>query len=55
MLKDSLLKLQSYTMDVNKMLLDERVLPTENAGFFMENTETKDIDLNNEIIIGDFE
>jgi hypothetical protein len=55
MLKDSLLKLQSYTMDVNKMLLDERVLPTENAGFFMENTETKDIDLNNKIIIDDFE
>jgi hypothetical protein len=35
-LKDVVLKLQTYTMDVNKMLLDERV-PIENNGFFMEN------------------
>jgi hypothetical protein len=36
-LKDIILKLQSYTMDVNKMLLDERIT-TENNAFYMENT-----------------
>jgi hypothetical protein len=35
-LKDIVLKLQSYTMDVNKMLLDERI-PIENNEFYMEN------------------
>jgi hypothetical protein len=38
-LKDIVLKLQSYTMDVNKLLLDERtsLLPTDNTLFTMEN------------------
>lgn len=42
-LKDILLKLQTYTMDVNKMLLDERVnvlsdLGNEQSMFVMEDT-----------------
>jgi len=44
-LKDTILKLQTYTMDVNKMLLDERS-PVENTGFFMENGLVSDLVLN---------
>lgn len=42
-LKDTLMKLQTYTMDVNKMLMDERVnvlsdLGNDQSMFVMENT-----------------
>jgi hypothetical protein len=48
-LKDSLLKLQTYTMDVNKMLLDERVNVLSNLGddksmFVMEDTTLNEIE-----------
>ena len=47
-LKDTIMKLQTYTMDVNKMLLDERVnilsdLGDENKSLFvMQQTELQD-------------
>jgi predicted nucleic acid-binding Zn-ribbon protein len=49
-LKDTIMKLQTYTMDVNKMLLEERVnvlsdLGTENATFTM-NSKTEDLQEN---------
>jgi hypothetical protein len=48
-LKDTLMKLQSYTMDVNKMLLEERVnvlsnLGSENSMFVMEDTTINEIE-----------
>lgn len=48
-LKDTLMKLQTYTMDVNKMLLDERVNVLSNLGddksmFVMEDTTLNEID-----------
>ena len=48
-LKDTLMKLQSYTMDVNKMLLEERVnvlsnLGTDNSMFVMEDTTINEIE-----------
>ena len=49
-LKDTIMKLQTYTMSVNKMLLEERVnvlsdLGTENATFIM-NGKTEDLEEN---------
>lgn len=51
-LKDTLMKLQSYTMDVNKMLLEERVNVLsdlgENKGMFvMEDTTLTGADIDN--------
>ena len=48
-LKDTLLKLQTYTMDVNKMLLDERVnvlsdLGNENSMYVMGDTTLNEVD-----------
>lgn len=49
-LKDALLKLQTYTMDVNKMLLDERVNILSDLGegeksmFVMEDTTIQELD-----------
>jgi hypothetical protein len=49
-LKDTIIKLQTYTMDVNKMLLEERVnvlsdLGNENSTFIMNGT-TEDVEEN---------
>jgi predicted nucleic acid-binding Zn-ribbon protein len=49
-LKDTIMKLQTYTMDVNKMLLEERVnvlsdLGAENSTFIM-NGRTEDVEEN---------
>jgi hypothetical protein len=41
-LKDIVLKLQSYTMDVNKQLLEERTLSTATNGLF--NMELQNFD-----------
>jgi hypothetical protein len=51
-LKDTLMKLQTYTMDVNKMLLDERVNVLSDLGndpstmFVMENTTLSGAEIN---------
>jgi hypothetical protein len=50
-LKDTIMKLQTYTMDVNKMLLEERVnvlsdLGNENSTFIMNGTTTEDVEDN---------
>jgi archaellum component FlaF (FlaF/FlaG flagellin family) len=51
-IKDTLLKLQSYTMDVNKMLLEERVnilsdLGNDKSMFIMNNTTLPESDIDN--------
>ena len=56
MLKDTIMKLQTYTMDVNKMLLEERVnvlsdLGNENATFIMNNNTLLNEDLSENISI----
>jgi len=48
-IKDTLMKLQTYTMDVNKMLLEERVnvlsdLGNDSSMFVMEDTTLNEID-----------
>lgn len=51
-LKDTLMKLQTYTMDVNKMLMDERVnvlseLGNDQSMFVMENTTLSGVEIDN--------
>jgi hypothetical protein len=51
-LKDTIMKLQSYTMDVNKMLLDERVnilsdLGDDKSLFVMQNTDLHENEIEN--------
>ena len=52
-LKDTIMKLQTYTMDVNKLLLDERVNILSNLGddnkslFVMQQTELQDDEVEN--------
>lgn len=55
-LKDTIMKLQTYTMDVNKMLLEERVnvlsdLGNENSTFMMNNNTLLNEDLSENISI----
>ena len=51
-LKNIVLKLQSYTMEVNKMLLDEREqLPTDDNMFTMQTLNLQNIEEENDITI----
>jgi len=44
-LKDIVMKLQSYTMDVNKILLEERTAPAPSNGLFTMELQTFDDDV----------
>jgi len=55
-LKDTIMKLQSYTMDVNKMLLEERVnilsdLGNDKSLFIMQNSEEEQPSVESENIV----
>lgn len=60
-MKDTVLKLQTYTMDVNKMLLDERIQilsdvnPVSNTKVIDNNEDDDDDDLNNVVSIANSE
>lgn len=49
-IKDMLLKLQTYTMDVNKMLLDERIHILSDASSSSSNINTDKFEISNSIL-----